>query len=266
MVFKTVKRWFQRNRSAQKPGFYGDYPDWEAATAASTGYDTLHILEQTRQALGKVVRGEAAYERDSVTFDRIQHSFPLLACLMRTGIKNGGRLSVLDFGGALGSSYYQCKNFLAPIKDLRWSVVEQPAHVECGEKEFQTDTLRFYRSVKECILHEQPNVLLLSSVLQYLPAPHSFLRELLAYKIPSIILDRTTFLEADRDRITVQVVPPRIYKGSYPAWFFGETAIRGLFKESHYDLILEFDALDKNSPSDEPAYCKGFLYEKDVIQ
>lgn len=91
--------------------YVGDYPDFAAARACSTGYESGAILERTRAALHKVLRGEAAYERDSATFAQLALPYPLLAVLLRVAARNSGRLSILDFGGSLGSTYFQCRGF-----------------------------------------------------------------------------------------------------------------------------------------------------------
>ena len=59
----------------------------------------------------KVKNGEAVYERDSVLFDEIQYSWGLLAGLEKAALEHDGKLCVLDFGGSLGSTYYQNKQF-----------------------------------------------------------------------------------------------------------------------------------------------------------
>src|SRR5205823_2837625 len=105
-----------------------------------------------------------------------------LAALLRASVRKGS-LSVLDFGGALGSSYFQCRKFLSPLRHLRWSVVEQAAQVACGRADFSNDELVFYESVEACLKQETPDLLVLSSVLQYLPDPHKTLSELLSYRI-----------------------------------------------------------------------------------
>src|SRR5690242_10882804 len=110
--------------------FVGNYSTWSEARDASSGYDSPSILEHVTSAMLKVVKGKAAYERDSVTFDRVSYPYPLLAALLRVASISNGFLSVLDFGGSLGSSYMQCRDFLACIENLRWSVVEQNAFVE----------------------------------------------------------------------------------------------------------------------------------------
>jgi len=225
--------------------YAGDYPSFAAARAASTGYAEGIILERTRAALHKVLRGEAAYERDSVTFDTLELPLPLLRLLLQTAEENAGRLSVLDFGGSLGSTYYQCRSALGHLARLQWSIVEQPAHVACGQREFAGEQLKFYATIRDCLRERQPNVLLLSGVLQCLPDPWAFLREAAAaHDFQRIILDRTPFIAAPQDRLTVETVSPRIYAASYPAWFFSRPRLVENLPPG-WRLESEFAALDR---------------------
>ncbi|GHV55461.1 hypothetical protein FACS1894216_17850 [Synergistales bacterium] len=60
----------------------GDYATWEDALLNSKGYDERSIFEKVLKASISVRDGEAVYERDSVLFDQIEYSWPLLAGLM----------------------------------------------------------------------------------------------------------------------------------------------------------------------------------------
>jgi putative methyltransferase (TIGR04325 family) len=241
--------------------FSGDYASWEAAKQDSGGYAAPEILAKTRGALLRVKNGESAYERDSVTFDAIGYEFPLLAGLLRAAAANGGRLSVLDFGGSLGSSYFQCRSFLTVVRELRWSVIEQPAHVACGRSEFANDQLRFYANIEECLRVEKPNVLLLSSLIQYLPKPYEFLDDALRHGFDYVIIDRTAIIRDGRERLTVEHVPEWIYKASYPAWFLSRESFLAKF-QPHYNLLAEFNALDTTQPEGGEADYKGFIFER----
>jgi putative methyltransferase (TIGR04325 family) len=242
--------------------FTGDYHSWEAAQSASTGYDDPEILARTRAAMVKVRDGEAAFERDSVVFHTMEYRFPLLSGLLRAAAARGGRLSVVDFGGALGSSYFQCRPFVSVLEDLRWSVVEQPAHVACGRREFSSEQLRFYGSLDECLQSESRHLLLLSALLQYLPTPYDTLRELLAREFDHVIIDRAPFLRRDRDRLTVQTVPESIYPARYSAWFFSESSFRATCSDAGYRIVADFPGSDTVAPRDDPAYFKGFILDK----
>jgi putative methyltransferase (TIGR04325 family) len=108
--------------------FTGDYKSWEDAQKNSTGYSSPEILEKTRAAVLKVKAGQAEFERDSVAFDRPQHEFPLLAGLLRAAAAANGCLSVLDFGGSLGSTYFQSRKFLSTRPSgLRPKGIRDPA-------------------------------------------------------------------------------------------------------------------------------------------
>ena len=51
------------------------------------------------------------------SIDVMEYQFPLLSGLLYAAARDGG-LSVVDFGGALGSTYFQCRDFLCGVKDF----------------------------------------------------------------------------------------------------------------------------------------------------
>ena len=154
-------------KSQQKDilGWYGDYSSFEEANKVCGSYDSMNILKHCKSAILKVKSGEAAYERDSVCFDKIQYSWGLLAGLQRAATDNKGVLNVLDFGGSLGSSYFQNKTFLEGVELEAWNVVEQEHFVSCGNEFVKDDKLRFCNSIDDVLSQNKCNVLLLSGVL-----------------------------------------------------------------------------------------------------
>jgi putative methyltransferase (TIGR04325 family) len=187
-----------------------------------------------------VKTGEAVYERDSVLFDKIEYSWGLLAGLQKAAIENNLQLSVLDFGGSLGSSYFQNKSFLTSLSKIEWSVVEQQHFVECGNNCIADEQLKFYSSIEDCLKDRKPNVLLLSGVLQCVENPYEWINAFLKFNFPYILIDRTAFTNSPKDILTIQKVPENIYQASYPAWFFSERKIIELF--TGHTLIAEFDS------------------------
>lgn len=241
--------------------FSGDYAAWGEARQQCTGYDAEAILEKVKASALKVKYGEAVYERDSVLFDKVQYSFPVLAGLLRVATMNAGKLRVLDFGGSLGSSYYQCRSFLSHLREVQWCIVEQPGYVACGRKYFEDETLCFFGTIDDCLQVKNIDVVLLSSVIQYLPDPHDFLRQLVQYGFRHIVIDRTAFIEGDRDRLTVQTVPEWIYKASYPAWFLNEEGFLSHFQKD-YSLITDFDSFGYDCVDGKRVWFKGFIFEQ----
>jgi putative methyltransferase (TIGR04325 family) len=218
----------------------GDYSSWEEAKLKCTGYESSLILQKCRSALLKVKNGEAIYERDGVVFNEIQYSWGLLAGLQRAAMGNKAKLCVLDFGGSLGSTYFQNKEFLNTLKELQWCIVEQKHFVDCGKENFEDEQLKFYYTVEECLAKHKPDVLLLSSVLQYLENPYSWIDKFISLNIPYIIVDRTAFVDEDADILTIQKISEPKYSTSYPAWFFGNK-MQKLLKSIHPNNIEFFN-------------------------
>lgn len=220
----VVSAFRKRPRSASE--FQGEYASWPSALASADGYGRAEILDKVEHATLRVVRGEAAYERDSVLFDRTQIYWPLLSSLLWAAAREQGRLSVLDFGGSLGSSYRQNKTFLDALPDVHWGVVEQPHFVALGRRRFSDDRLQFFDSIDECAGTIRPNIVVLGSVLQYLEEPFTTLRDLSRTGAGMMVVDRTPFSNLPSDVITVQRVPPPVYDATYPMWIFSDTTFR----------------------------------------
>ncbi len=220
-------------------GWFGDYPTWEKVLEKAGGYDEKIILERTKNALMKVKNGEAVYERDSVTFDKKEYPYALIAFLKLSTALKKRPIHILDFGGSLGTTYFQLKEFLTPELCASWNIVEQPHYVTCGKANFADETLSFYGSIDECLAEKKIDFVLLSSTVQYLPRPHVFLKELVLYNFSFILFDRTAFNNKDNDRLTLQIVPPEIYPASYPSWFFHEEFFLSHFA-ARYKIVADF--------------------------
>ena len=238
--------------------FSGRYNTWAEAKRASGGYDNDVILNKVRAALLSVINGEAAYERDSVLFDEIQYSWPLAAGLLWVASQNKNNLNLIDFGGSLGSSYYQNRKLLEGLEVLRWNIVEQPKFIQCGKEHFENEHVRFYNSLDDCLREQHSDTILFSSVMQYLEAPYGLLQTVIDRDFRFILFDRTPFVLTGPDRLTVQKVSHAIYKASYPAWFFNREKFLELFRQK-YEVVAEFDSSDRANIS---SRFKGFIFRR----
>ena len=252
---------YRRYFKSKLYGWFGDYSNWQNAQQHCSGYDADIILKKVKEATIKVKNGEAVYERDGVLFNSIQYSWPLLSALLWVAAKNKGQVNVVDFGGALGSSYFQNKKFLDALTDIRWNIIEQENFVTTGREYLQDNRLRFYFTMEECIAEQgKPDILIISCALQYMEKPYDLIEKLIAFNIPYIMIDNTPFNFDDRDRITIQKVPPAIYTVSYPCWFLNYTAVKNSFEKKYSvmsehinDAVIELDG--RRIPY------KGFLLE-----
>ena len=228
-----------------RPGirFTGDFSSWSEAAARATGYGSELILERVLAAALKVKNGEVAYERDSVLFERTEYVWPVTTALMWAAARNHGELHVLDFGGSLGSSYFQNRALLEPLHSVSWGIIEQPAFVLAGRRYLEGDRLRFWESIDDYLADRNPTVILLSSVLQYLEDPYKVLRQLEATLASVIVLDRTPFSEDGVERIVIQEVPPSIYPASYPMRVLSTAAVLDAIGPA-YRSVASFPSLD----------------------
>jgi putative methyltransferase (TIGR04325 family) len=232
IIVRTVKK-------SRQSEWRGDYKNFSTAQQNSQGYHVESILEKVKDATLKVKNGEAVYERDSVLFDTIEYSWPLLSSLMWVAAINKGALKVLDFGGSLGSTYFQNKKFLDTMDSVQWNIVEQKSFVECGRQFIQDHQLNFFNSIQAVIKEKGlPDILLVACTLPYVDQPYFLLNELMHYRIPYLVLDNTPFNYASRDRLTIQTVHPSIYKASYPCWLLNYEKIVETV-EGNYTIITE---------------------------
>ena len=89
---KLLNSVFKKKQTIYPSGWFGNYDKWED-------------VEKVKASILKVKNGEAVYERDSVLFDEIHYSQPLLSAFDKSIIDN--RLHIVDFGGSLVSSYFK---------------------------------------------------------------------------------------------------------------------------------------------------------------
>lgn len=232
---------FRKKKEERKYGWFQTTLSWQEANKICAGYDNQIILEKCKQSLLAVKNGNAVYERDSVLFNKTQYSWPVLSSLMWIASQNDGQLSLIDFGGSLGSSFFQNKKFLSGLKKVTWNIVEQSHFVKCGKEHFESDKLKFYHNIDEYLKTENSDTILFSSVLQYLEFPYDFLEKILEYNFKYLIIDLTGFTKSGNDILTIQKVPPQIYNASYPCWFFSKTKLFSLILKK-YDLVEEFDS------------------------
>lgn len=221
----------------------GNYNNWEElqeelkCQSDNKGYAEKNILNSVLKATQAVMEGKAEYERDSVLFYGKSWNFQLLASIYYIAqIIGKQKICLLDFGGALGSAFFQHRSL---FNNIDWNIIEQEGYVETGKEhipeiDFFHDIQEYIDSGKDC------DVLNLSGVLMYLHEPYSSLDMLLKKQFRFIIVDRTYFNVDEQDRLCVQNVPDEIYHATYPAWLLSETKVNHFFEENGYKKVMSW--------------------------
>jgi putative methyltransferase (TIGR04325 family) len=256
-------RFLQQKLHPPAISFSGDFDSWQRALSHCTGYDDNVIIEKVLVSSLKVAKGEAVSERDSVILDHVQYSYPVLAWLLKIALMNQNSVRVLDFGGALGSTYRDFKHFMRGTRErlqIQWNIVEQLKFVSLGQKYFADQSLHFYENIESCLAECVIDVVILSSVVQYLESPHMFLEKLVTHKFLWVIFDRTAFIDGESDLLTVQRIRPPIYDGSYPAWFFTKNKFEAHF-EKNYAQMASFDSFESWDLGNNIARDRGYVFK-----
>jgi putative methyltransferase (TIGR04325 family) len=239
--------------------FHGPYPSWKELIEKHSYHSPLlqnKLFEQAK----RVWSGEAAYERDGFIFDEIQRSWPVSLTISKIiNDKNKKSLSVLDFGGAYGSSYIEnmfLESFYSDFK-FNWNIVELPNIVKLGTEFFTSKHLNFYSDINE--VEQNIDLVLFGSSIQYLEFPYEILSNVIKTHDPTyIIFDRTGVSSSPKDQIYLQKVKLD-YKASYPAWILSEEKFLNFFKYNEYEKILDWNSIQI---PDSFQKFKGFAFKK----
>jgi putative methyltransferase (TIGR04325 family) len=250
IVLNFLKRFLSKN-------FFVNYSSWEQAEQMSEGYHSDNIIEKVRKSAKLVFNGEATYERDSVIFDRIEYSYPLLASLLFVAA-NSKSFKVIDFGGGLGTTYQQNRKFISKIKNVcEWRIVEQQRLVAIGKSEFTNKILSFYKTIEEAN-KDGVDVVLFAGSICYVKNPYDFMEKAKVIKAPYIIFDRTPITNEMKDTFAVQHVPPSVFKASFPIRNFNYNNIVKFFIDE-YELIEEWVC---DLQADPNTTAMGFIFKR----
>lgn len=222
-------------------GYRGRYSSWEEAERNSIGYGAPSIAKKVAKAVSTVIANEVAYERDSITFQEPEYSWPVATALLWAASYKKNKLEVLDFGGGLGTSFFQNKALLAFVDRLEWHIVEQASFVQEGRRLFQNGLLSFHANIEECLSVAKPDIAILSSSLQYIPRPYEVLEKITEASIDVVVFDRTLFGSQADDVITIQYVSPEVFDAVIPVWILNETRFLE-FMQDKYRVFARFGA------------------------
>lgn len=249
----------------KNPSFTGNYSSVEEANHYCKGYGTEEIFEKVKAAALAVKNNEACYERDSSLFYTYDTNYNLLMYLYRLAFRQKKPIGVLDWGGSLGSTYFQHRKLLLQDQMVNnWTVIEQPHFVEFGKNKLEDDVLRFEHTDIQSVDISKYQCILFSAVLHYLKDYQSIINKICSCNIETIILERTPVCQ--KEMICIEQVKEPIYNAAYAMQIFCEKNLKSLFVKKGYTLVDEWKSL-----VDSPIYVNGefvefksFIFEKEI--
>lgn len=214
----------------------GNYKSWEEALKLTKGYSDPKIFEKTKKSFESVLSGQAKFERDSFLFYTESYDKILLSIFTKIK-KKIKRIHLCDFGGSLGSLYFQHRS-LFKSNLINWNVVEQKHYVKYANNKIDIKNLYFYDNLN-FLSKKKINVALFSSSLQYLKNPYQILNKIIKKKIPNIIIHRSPFTQTT-EIIKIQHVPKHIYEASYPIRILDIDKICKKLNKAGYKLKIKY--------------------------
>jgi len=156
-----------------------------------------------------------------------------------------GQFHLLDFGGSLGSTYFQHRRELSEIPGLQWSIVEQPHFVDCGRREFQDGVLHFFDTIGGAAQRAPVDLVMFSGSLQCVPDPYRTLENAADTGAPYLLLDRLPIIDSDRDLITIlHVEDPALFSARFPHRSFSKRRLFGRIAALGYRVLWDFPQFD----------------------
>lgn len=249
----------------KNPSYLGNYTTMKEASEFCKGYATEEIFDKVKQAAIAVKNGDACYERDSCLFYDHAINYNLMMYLYRMAYKNRMPIELLDWGGSLGSTYFQHKEIINKDKLVKcWTVVEQPHFVDFGKKNLEDNILKFKYTdnIDEIVNETNFQCILFSAVLHYLDDYRTIIKKVCNYNAENIILERTPVCK--KDMICIEQVKEPIYSATYPMQIFSEERLKSLFAEEGYYVVDEWKSLvdGKIFVNNEEVMFKSYVFER----
>jgi len=216
--------------------YSGPYKTWILAKTKSIGYNDKNIISKVRKSALIAKNYKSKFEIDSLLFSKPYRNNKLKKIIIDLG-KKKKLIKIIDYGGALASTYYRYRSLFSSKQNIKWSIIEQKAFVEIGKKEFEDKSLNFYHNLNELIKNdnEQIDIFLLSSSLQYIRNYKKIINKINKLNINYLIILKTPMKLSQIDSIYVEKVPEQIYGSSYVSWVFSKEKLINFFP--NYKLI-----------------------------
>jgi len=160
------------------------------------------------------------------------HDF--LASVAATTSASSGKLRVLDFGGAVGSGFIQLCTVLPKATTLEYHVVDLPEMCAAGRILF-ADEPRIYFHTAVANVIDKPDIVYVSSVLQYIEDYAERLRTLAAVGARWLILARVATGNIPTYATRQLNLPGQVL----PYWFLNRDELVNLLQHGGYRLAHE---------------------------
>lgn len=208
----------------------GVYPHMDQAPECGSGFAGPLWMERTRAKVGEELRlfRENGEIPDSAKYR--QYVLPVVAALVGHG---RDRLSILDFGGGMGTGYLALMADMAEVNKVDFHVVEMASVCQAGRELFAGGPAPHFHET----LPEQPatmDIVHCGSVLQYINDWRGLLSRLAQFRPSHMVL--SDLMAGDIDTFaTVQ----NYYGDTIPHWFWNVNDVIDTVHALGYRLLFK---------------------------
>jgi len=144
-----------------------------------------------------------------------------------------GKVSILDFGGGIGFSYYQVRESIPEPEKMTFHIVENESVCKSGDRFFEhTENIFFYPELPNTT--EKFSIVHFGSSLQYIENWRELLSKVAQYS-PSYII----FSDLYAGDIPTYASIQNYYNSKIPVWFFNVAEIIDILKEIGFVLAFK---------------------------
>jgi len=190
--------------------------DWAHATEETRGYESN---ESVQDFLDRARAFENEFsDAEFVSARFLPLALAMLHCIRDKNEPGTMKLSVLDVGGAFGEYFYWARKTF-PYLELKWDILETSSFAHSANQCLGPSPITWKSSIESCA--PKYDLAILSSVLQYVPEPLSFLKPI-THICSNLIINRLPLTKNGHDEVAIQNVRNLGRKLSYPTHFLDE--------------------------------------------
>lgn len=255
-------KWIARQLLGRSNRLSGVYSSFSEALARST-YPGGAPITQDLAAAQDVLPGEAHFCRDGIRFLYPPRGLSLsAAAVLAAAAQKKDTTRVLDFGGGAAALYLTHRSLWASIPGLSWNIVEREQLVREAKPIFSGLPINWYTSIKDACADHQPDIVILSSVLQYLNDPSATLHSICGLLPTWLVIDRTPVGANGPDIVAMQKSPRNLHGSSYPSWIFGSNGAVLIPAQAYECLLNQFSDDPVLLHRLRPVIYQGWLYRR----
>lgn len=245
-------------------GFTGSYTTWSEAQEKCAGYESQNIVSFYATKFREFATSsptvlESSHARGLIS----QRKVRVLAAFGQIHQRSGMAIkSVMDFGGAFASDYWEIGTLLEKLET--WQVIESPRVAKrLSEEAAMQPQLQNKLCFSSSIPEQEFDAVYSSGTIQCLADGLSLIDDFAAVS-KYVVLDRVPVVEMARSKIMIQKTS-KLFGGvgsSYPVWFFSRSDFNSAL-DGKWKVLLSWE-VPEDSPHVEGkrrAY-SGYLLER----